>query len=135
MDDLLGYCSDHHLVVLAEGWGDSPYTMPYQFRDVAWTFPDLTLIMGHMSMMGGYDDVHRAAKLCPNLYVNTATTTSSQVTIAVRTASAEKVLLGTHTPYEYLEVGVKKVEVGVPDEEKRRLVLGANAARIFGIAA
>lgn len=133
MDAVFSFCAESGLVVMAEGWGDSPYTMPYQFRDVAWSFPALKLILAHMGMMGGYDDVHRVAKLCPNVFVNTSTTTSSQVTIALETAGAEKILLATNTPVEYFEVGLKKVEIGVADPQKRKLVLGENACRLFGI--
>ena len=133
MEQVFSYCQQNNLILMVEGWGDSHNTMPYQFRDAAWHFPDLILILAHMSMMGGYEDVHRVAKLCPNVYVNTSTTTTSQVNIAVRRAGPEKVLLGTCTPVEYLEVGLKKVEVGIPDLEKRRLVLGANAQKLFKI--
>lgn len=133
MDRIFACCQEQGLVVLAEGWGDSHYSMPYQFRDIAWTFPDLSLILAHMGMMGGYDDVHRVAQLCPNVYINTSTTTTSQVTIAVKIAGADKVLFGTNTPYEYFETGLKKVEVGIPDRGQRGRVLGENTARIFGI--
>lgn len=133
MDQIFGVCQEQKLIVLAEGWGDSHYSMPYQFRDVAWTFPDLVMILAHMGMMGGYDDVHRVAQTCPNVYINTSTTTTSQVTIAVKIAGAEKVLLGTNTPYEYFEVGLKKVEIGVPDQEARERVLGTNLATLLGI--
>jgi predicted TIM-barrel fold metal-dependent hydrolase len=133
MDQVFSYCDTNKLILVVEGWGDSHNSMPYQFRDVAWHFPDLVIIMVHMSMMGGYDDVHRVASLCPNVYLNTSTTTTSQVNIAVRRAGAEKVLLGTSTPVEYLEVGLKKVEVGVPDASQRLLVLGTNAQRLFKI--
>jgi predicted TIM-barrel fold metal-dependent hydrolase len=133
MDPIFSFCQENKLILMVEGWGDSHNTMPYQFRDVAWNFPQLKIILAHMSMMGGYDDVHRVAKLCPNVYVNTSTTTTSQVNIAVRRAGAEKVLLGTNTPVEYLEVGLKKVEVGVPNSHKRQLVLGGNAKELFKI--
>ncbi len=78
MDSVFSFCVEKGLIVLVEGYGDSHYSMPYQFRDVAWTFPDLKIILAHMGMFGGYDDVHRVAKLCPNVYVNTSTTTSQQ---------------------------------------------------------
>ena len=133
MDPVYRTCLEDDLVVLAEGWGDSHNTMPYQFRDVAWHFPALKIILGHMSMMGGYDDVHRVVKLCPNVYVNTATTTSSQVMYAQTIAGAEKVLLASFTPEEYLEVGLKKVEIAVPDEAARALILEKNARQLFGL--
>jgi predicted TIM-barrel fold metal-dependent hydrolase len=133
MDPIFSSCVEQGLVVMADGWGDSPYTMPYQFRDVAWTFPDLKLILAHMGMMGGYGDVQRVGHQCPNVYLNTATTTSSQVTMAVEYAGAEKVLLGTNSPVECFEVEMKKVEIAVPDLEDRKLVLGENARRLFQV--
>jgi predicted TIM-barrel fold metal-dependent hydrolase len=133
MDDILSFCVEHDLVVMADGWGDSPHTMPYQFRDVAWSFPELTLILAHMGMMGGYGDVQRVGRLCENVYLNTATTTSSQVWQAVEMAGADKVLMGTNTPTECFEVETKKVEVAVPDPEARSLVLGENARKLFRI--
>jgi uncharacterized protein len=133
MDSIFSFCSEKGLIVLGEGYGDSHFSMPYQFRDVAWTFPDLKIILAHMGMFGGYDDVHRVAKLCPNVYVNTSTTTSQQTQIAREIAGPEKMLLGTDTPVEYFEVSLKKVEIAVPDLAQRRLVLGENARQLFGI--
>jgi predicted TIM-barrel fold metal-dependent hydrolase len=133
MDSIFAACQEEKLVVLVEGWGDHHNSMPYQLRDVAWTFPDLVMILAHMGMMGGYDDVHRVAQTCANVYINTSTTTTSQVTIAVKIAGTEKVLLGTNTPYEYFEVGLKKVEIGIPDPAQRARVLGTNLAQLLGI--
>ena len=135
MDGVFSFCAEKGLIVLGEGYGDSHYSMPYQFRDVAWTFPDLKIILAHMGMFGGYDDVHRVAKLCPNVYVNTSTTTSQQTQIAREIAGPEKMLLGTDTPVEYFEVSLKKVEISVPDPKQRKLVLGENARQLFRIKA
>jgi predicted TIM-barrel fold metal-dependent hydrolase len=133
MEDVCAFCVEQDLILMADGWGDSPHSMPYHFRDLAWSFPELKMIIAHMGMMGGYEDVQLVGRTCKNVYLNTATTTSSEVWRAVDVAGAKKVLLGTNTPVECFEVGLTRVEMGVPDLENRKLVLGENAKQLFGI--
>ena len=50
---------------------------------------------------------------------------------SVRELGAERVLMGTDSPYWDFEVQLKKIEVAVPDEEDRKKIKGENIAKML----
>lgn len=76
----------------------------------------------------------------PNVVVDTSWQPAETVGEAVRRIGAERVLFATDWPFmgQNLQVGLDRVrtcvKTGLITEEQSRLVLGANAAKLFGIA-
>ena len=50
---------------------------------------------------------------------------------SVMELGAERVLMGTDTPYWDFEVQIKKIEVAVPDLEDRKKIMGENLAKML----
>jgi predicted TIM-barrel fold metal-dependent hydrolase len=51
---------------------------------------------------------------------------------ALRLLGSRRLLLGTHAPFKYPEVGLLRVQTLDTDDETRASILGGNALRLFG---
>ncbi|MGQ9585689.1 MAG: amidohydrolase family protein [Anaerolineae bacterium] len=103
---------------------------------MAMEFPEVPFIMDHMGYRYSVRQAILAAKHAPNLYLaTTAVPEPDFIRDAVRKLGPERVLFGSNGPSMppdlQLEV-VRRAKLGAEAEE---LVLGGNAARVYGIVA
>lgn len=133
LDPIFSYCSKKNIPIIVYGQGDSVFTLPYQFEEVASSYPKLILIMTDLGMFGGYGDAQEVLRRNHNLFATTGTTTSSEINIALKIARSDKILLGTNTPYECFEVELKKIEIAIPNTFDKKLILGQNIEKILGL--
>ncbi|MFC2030081.1 amidohydrolase family protein [Chloroflexota bacterium] len=128
---LFDHCQESQVPVLAHGMADNPYTMPLQFEEVARAFPDVPLIMAHSGFMWGIGQALRVANRSPNIYLETSVTDATDVRAFVEEVGAERVIMGSDTPFAFHQAEIEKVERAVEDPAARSLILGGNILRLL----
>jgi len=103
-------------------------------------YPDIQFILAHMN----YHDPSEAIQLAKrhrNLHLETSWQPAETIAEAVRELGAERIMFGTDWPFagNNQEVGLKRIRIaqksGWITESQMELILGKNAARVFGIQA
>lgn len=111
--------------------GDELVAVPHTFLPIAKAYPDVKILMAHSGFMQNTPEAIAVAKECPNIYLVHESGISGGLRQSVQILGAERVLMGTDTPYWDFEVQLKKIEVAVDDEESRKKIKGENIARIL----
>lgn len=111
--------------------GDELYAIPHTFIPIATAYPDVKIIMAHSGFMQNTPEAVSVAKQCPNIYLAHESGISGGIVQSVMELGAEKVVMGTDTPYWDFEVQLKKIEVTVPDPEDRKKIMGENMAKLL----
>jgi len=130
VDPLFKVCVDADLPIIAHG-GDDLLTHPYEFDEMARTFPEAKLIMAHMGFMFTCDQARKVAKRRENVYVDTAAVSPADITLAVEISGANKIVMGSDNPWFSPKLEVEKIKMAVPDASKRELVLGENYRKLL----
>lgn len=133
MDPVLEICAKHRLIVAGHGTGDTPFTLPIQYAEMAATFPEVKFIIYHSGAMYLVDQACREIKRHENLYGDTTALWEGELMHLVEEVGPEKVVFGAEVPFGNYEVQFKKVEVAVPDPESRSQIMGKTMARMLGI--
>ena len=111
------------------------FSSPVFFGGIAEDYPDVNIIMGRMGLQYDNASAVAVAKNHKNVYLETSSSMDFNAHRAIKTAGASQVLLGTGTPEAgYYAFEIEKVRNAArefPGAEE--LVLGANAARLFGV--
>jgi uncharacterized protein len=114
---------------------------PYEVARLAARFPRVTVVMLHMGIdPAGLAHIPDIVAPVSNLVVDTSLTADLPHGVyvnSVRTLGADRVLFGSDGPIVSIEANLAKLAVaeqtyGLTRDEKR-MILGANAARVFGI--
>ena len=134
LSPILEVCAELGLPVLIHS-GDMPFCLPYQFEDVAQAFPDVPLIMAHSGFLWMISQAVRTAERNPSVYLETSLVDSTDVEDFVAAIGAERVIMGADTPWARFEMEIKKIELALPDNEARELVLGGNLMRLLQLYA
>jgi len=114
--------------------GTPPYSLPFQIGELANTFPEATIIMGHFGYDAFWTDVLPVAKKNDNLFLETSRHPVNQhVERCVEELGAERILFGTDLPYTNPYREVEKIRLLKINEEARRKILGENMAEILGL--
>ncbi|MBN2333988.1 amidohydrolase [Candidatus Bathyarchaeota archaeon] len=108
------------------------YAQPTLVGDLADSFPDLTLVIGHMGKRL-YEDAICVARWFDNIILETSFRSHADIARAVKRIGADRVVYGSDTPFGIPEVEMLKVRVADISPEEKRLVLGDNMARILGL--
>jgi hypothetical protein len=108
------------------------YAQPTLVGDLADSFPDLTLVVGHMGKRL-YEDAICVARWFDNIILETSFRSHRDIARAVRRVGADRVVYGSDTPFGIPEVEMLKVLVADIPAEEKRMVLGNNMARILGL--
>ena len=111
--------------------GDELVAVPHTFIPIATAFPDVKIIMAHSGFMQNTPEATAVAEQCPNIYLAHESGISGGIAQSVAALGAQRVLMGTDTPYWDFEVQIKKIEVTVPDPKDRSLIMGENIARLL----
>ena len=107
-----------------------------QFNEIAELYPNTVLVLGHS---GGEEaavkEAIRMAADHENLYLDTACSYVWQGAIEamVSGATARKILFGSDAYWNSMEAAVGRVALANIAEEEKRLILGENAKRIYGL--
>jgi predicted TIM-barrel fold metal-dependent hydrolase len=110
------------------------FAQPTLVGDLADSFPDLTLIVGHMGKRL-CEDAICVARWFENIILETSFRSHRDIARAVQRVGADRVVYGSDTPFGLPEIEMLKVRVSDITPEEKRMVLGDNMARILGLEA
>lgn len=128
---LIDVCYQHEAVVYAHT-GTPITSEPFQLAELAQTFPDVPMIMGHMGFTDFWYDAVPAGQLSNNIYLESSLIDTMNFANAVHKLGAERVLFGTDYPETDMSLELEKVHMIDINDEQRSLVIGDNAMKLFG---
>jgi uncharacterized protein len=114
--------------------GDSRFCTPALIADLAYDFPTLPFIVGHLGQLEQWADAIAMARRAENLYLETSFSGSpNTVHDAVAALGPHRVLFGSNAPYLPLRMEIEKVTrfARLTDAEQH-LVMGENLRRLLG---
>lgn len=114
--------------------GDELYAIPQTFIPIAESYPEVKIIMAHSGFMQNTLEATEVAMRCPNIYLVHESGISGGLASSVIALGAERILMGTDTPYWDFEVQIKKIEVSVPDSKDRKKIMGENLSKILKLS-
>lgn len=107
---------------------------PCDIGFMALEFPEVNFIMDHMGYRYFARQAILAAKHAPNLYLaTTAVPEPGFIKSAVNSLGAERVLFGSNGPGMPPDIQIEVIRRAKLGSEAEALVLGGNAARLYGI--
>ena len=107
---------------------------PCDIGFMALEFPEVTFIMDHMGYRYFARQAILAAKHAPNLFLATTAVPEPEfIKNAVKALGAERVLFGSNGPGMPPDIQIEVIRRAKLGPEAEALVLGGNAARIYGI--
>jgi predicted TIM-barrel fold metal-dependent hydrolase len=114
--------------------GHPPWSLPWHFGNLADTYPDVTIILGHMGH-GHIVYINAAIEIAEkheNILLETsAMPMQSKIKEAVAKVGEDKVMYGSDMPFGHPAFEIKKVEVAGLTKKQLNLVLEENARKIF----
>jgi predicted TIM-barrel fold metal-dependent hydrolase len=108
------------------------FAQPTLVGDLADSFPDLTLIIGHMGKRL-YEDAICVARWFENIILETSFRSHRDIARAVKRVGADRVAYGSDMPFGVPEIEMMKVRLSDITTEEKGLVLGDSMARILGL--
>lgn len=131
VDPLMAVCEEYDVPVFGHG-GNEEFNMPYDFEEMARTFPKVKVIIGHLCAPGGVDTAIMVAARTPNLYLDASLCSPGNLRVAIRKAGCEKILMGTDWPDGSFKLEMLKVELAAQgDQTVIREVSGGTAKKLF----
>ncbi len=109
---------------------------PTMVADIACDFPNTTFIIGHMGYPNSDHELADAMLRAPNTVTESASVFRRVVIRrTVETVGADRVLMGSNSPYSPLELAVPMFGEHMPflSENQRAAILGGNLMRILGM--
>ena len=110
------------------------FAQPTLVGDLADSFPDLTLVVGHMGKRL-YEDAICVARWFENIVLETSFRSHREIARAVRRVGADRVVYGSDMPFGVPEIEMMKVRLSGITEREMEMVLGGSMARILGLEA
>lgn len=140
MRPLMEAARRHGLLVLQHAWSMTKigerafHTDPEDVATLAQRFPDVRLIMAHLTGCGVRGVL--AVKSCPNVVVDTsgAAPESGIVEFAVAELGAERIVYGSDVPIRDFGVAIARITGSALDAATQRKILHDNAAALLGLA-
>ena len=111
---------------------------PADAEAIATMVPEATILMAHMGngdSEGNWRRAIVAAQRCPNLYLETCSSTVDYgyIEAAVEALGPERLVFGTDMPLLDPHVQVAKITGAKISAEAKQLILGGNMARLLGL--
>ncbi len=108
------------------------FAQPTLVGDLADSFPDLTLIIGHMGKRL-YEDAICVARWFENIILETSFRSHRDIARAVKRVGADRVVYGSDMPFGVPEIEMMKVRLADITAEEKDLVLGDSMARMLSL--
>jgi uncharacterized protein len=128
---LVETCRELHAVVYAHT-GTLITAEPFQLAELARTFPDVTIVMGHMGFADLWMDAVPAALQSPNILLDTSLIDLMNIANAVEKVGAERVLFGSDVPESDLSLELQKMDMVEISPQDRQRVMYDNAMNLWG---
>jgi hypothetical protein len=115
--------------------GTAPYATPLLIAEVARSYPEIPVIMGHMGKQDLWLDVIPASKLSENIYVDTSgQCIRALIEKFVEEIGPHRILFASDWPGLYMNVEIQRIMDCDMEDKHKRMILGENAAKLFGIS-
>jgi predicted TIM-barrel fold metal-dependent hydrolase len=105
---------------------------PFQLAELARTFPDVSLVLGHMGFTDFWYDAAPAALQSQNIYLETSLIDIMNIAHAIERVGARRILFGSDFPETDLSLEVEKMEMLEIGEAQRRSIMSDNALALWG---
>ncbi len=130
------YANEHGLPLLSHTGTGGNHNPVKKFETLAEKYPNATIILGHSGFGSeGAQQSIEAASTFRNIYLEITGSTIVYGTLErmVHEAGADRVLFGTDLPFLDPRPQLGRVAFAKISDDEKRLILGLNASRIFGI--
>ena len=107
---------------------------PFQLAELARTFPDVTMVMGHMGYTDFWYDAVPAALQSDNIYLETSLIDIMNIQTAIEKVGAHRILFGSDFPESDLSLELEKISMLELSDDARTQILGANAEAVWARA-
>ena len=123
------FANQHRLPILAHTWGDTVKELESAFK----TFPKINWLLAHTGSEASTSYV-RAAKEYENVYLETCFSAAPRgmIETMVSEVPLHKIIWGSDQVFINAAHQLGKVLFAQIDPEKKKAILGANAARVLG---
>jgi predicted TIM-barrel fold metal-dependent hydrolase len=112
------------------------FSSPILFQELAECFPSLPIVMGHMGYSYEATSAMGVAQRNKNVYLDITGNMFANIERVVKAVPIDQILFGTGTPdFGTFESEMQKVKDATDNLEYQRMILGENAARLYGIKA
>jgi predicted TIM-barrel fold metal-dependent hydrolase len=108
------------------------FAQPTLVGDLADSFPDLKLVIGHMGKRL-YEDAICVARWFENIILDTSFRYPRNIARAVKRVGADRVVYASDMPFGVPEIEMLKVRVCDITPDEKRMVLGDSMAAILGL--
>jgi len=130
LDPFVEICREYACPVYCHT-GTPVTAMPFQLACLAGRHPEVLFIEGHMGWSDFWYDAAEAARLAPNLYLETSHMFGGTIEAAVRSLGAGRILFGTNAPVSHAGTEVSKIRrLQIPDRDIRA-ILCENARKLL----
>jgi hypothetical protein len=125
------------------GYTQADYARPANFEPVMQSFPKLVIILAHLGK-GFLEESVALARKYGNVYFDTSAILSGgeirsgfasggDAVKLIRTIGVSRVLFGSDWPWFDPLLAIRQIEGLDLSEEEKRMILGRNAAKVFGL--
>jgi len=104
---------------------------PFQLAELARTFPDVPMVLGHMGYTDFWYDAVPAALQAENIYLETSLIDIINIRTAIEKVGADRILFGSDFPESDLALELEKMSLVEMTGDERRRILGENAAKLW----
>lgn len=128
---LVEKCRERGAVIYAHT--GTPITAePFQLAELARTFPDVPIVMGHMGFADFWYDAVPAALQSDNIYLETSLSDVANIANAVEKVGPERILFGSDFPESSLSLEIEKMATMEISDQHRRQIMNDNALTLWG---
>ncbi|MCL4459433.1 MAG: amidohydrolase family protein [Chloroflexi bacterium] len=133
MDPIFEACSEVGIAIYGHCMHDF-WVNPLSYEEMARTFPDVSVILGHMGILWSVAEAGMVAQRNPNVYLETSVVPLRSLRIGLQMAGAEKVVFGTDWPANDYDMQLEMIRRATRNEAEFKFVAGENLARLLKIS-
>ena len=125
------------------GYTQADYARPANFEPVLQSFPNLVIILAHLgkgyleesvALARKYDNVHfDTSAILSGGEIKSGFASGGDAVKLIRTIGVRRILFGSDWPWFDPLLAIRQIEGLGFSEEEKRMILGQNAARVFGL--
>lgn len=128
---LIDICQQHNGIVYAHT--GTPITAePFQLAELARTFADTPMIMGHMGFTDYWYDAVPAAMQADNIYLETSLIDIDNIANAIQKLGADRIIFGSDYPESDLSLEIEKMSLVDMNDRQRQQIMHDNALKLVG---
>jgi len=128
---LIEICQRNNGVVYAHT--GTPITAePFQLAELARTFPEVPMVLGHMGFADYFYDAVHATLQSDNIYLETSLIDINNIANAIEKVGAERILFGSDYPESDLSLEIEKMAMIEMIDKQHQAIMHENAISLWG---